>query len=92
MAFAGLERTNLIKDDERYGCLSSLWPAFVIKVVDILNSTVRLLTDRSISADLHTFTFTLRERLRTHKVFTKGHCFNLNYHKFSIKSYVFGVY
>ena len=34
----------------------------------------------------------LRERLRTHKVFTKGHCFYLNYHKFSIKSYVLDVY
>ena len=28
-----------------------------------------------------------RERLRTHKVFTKGQCFYLNYHKFYIKSY-----
>ena len=30
---------------------------------------------------------TLRERLRTHKVFKKDQCFYLNYHKFSIKSY-----
>ena len=35
---------------------------------------------------------TLRERLRTHKVFTKDQCFYLNYHKFSIKSYVLDVY
>ena len=35
---------------------------------------------------------TLRERLRTHKVFTKIQCFYLNYHKFSIKSYVLNVY
>ena len=34
----------------------------------------------------------LRERLRTHKVFTKDQCFYLNYHKFSIKSYVLEVY
>ena len=34
----------------------------------------------------------LRERLRTHKVFTKDLCFYLNYHKFSIKSYVLDVY
>ena len=34
----------------------------------------------------------LRERLRTHNVFTKGQCFYLNYHKFSIKSYVLDVY
>ena len=34
----------------------------------------------------------LRERLRTNKVFTKDHCFYLNYHKFSIKSYVLDVY
>ena len=34
---------------------------------------------------------TLRERLRTHKFFTKDQCFYLNYHKFSIKSYVLDV-
>ena len=34
----------------------------------------------------------LRERLGTHKVFTKDQCFYLNYHKFSIKSYVLDVY
>ena len=34
----------------------------------------------------------LRERLRTHKVFTKDQCFYLNHHKFSIKSYVWDVY
>ena len=34
---------------------------------------------------------TLRERLRTHKVFTKDQYFYLNYHKFSIKS-CFDVY
>ena len=33
-----------------------------------------------------------RERLRTHKVFTIDQCFYLNYHKFSIKSYVLDVY
>ena len=31
---------------------------------------------------------TLREGLRTHKAFTKDQCFYLNYHKFSIISYV----
>ena len=34
----------------------------------------------------------LLERLRTHKVFTKDQRFYLNYHKFSIKSYVLDVY
>ena len=34
----------------------------------------------------------LRERLRTHKVFTKDQCFYLNYHKISIKSYVLDMY
>ena len=34
----------------------------------------------------------LRERLHTHKVFTKDKCFYLNYHKFSIESYVVDVY
>ena len=35
---------------------------------------------------------TLRERLRTHKVFTKDQCLYFNYHQFSIKSYVLDVY
>ena len=34
----------------------------------------------------------LRERFRTHKVFTKDQCFYLNHHKFSIKSFVLDVY
>ena len=34
----------------------------------------------------------LRDCLRTHKDFTKDQCFYLNYHKFSIKSYVLDVY
>ena len=34
----------------------------------------------------------LRERLDTHKIFTKDQCFHLHYHKFSIKSYVLDVY
>ena len=33
----------------------------------------------------------LRERLRTHKTYTKDQSFYLNYHKFSIKSYVLEV-
>ena len=36
--------------------------------------------------------YSLRKGLRTHKVFTKGQYFYLNYHKFSIKSYVLDVY
>ena len=36
--------------------------------------------------------YPLRECLRTHTVFTKDHSFYLNYHKFSIKSYVLDVY
>ena len=34
----------------------------------------------------------LRERLRTNSVFTIDQSFYLNYHKFSIKSYVLDVY
>ena len=34
----------------------------------------------------------LREWLRTHKVFTKDKCFHLSYRKFSIKSYVLDVF
>ena len=36
--------------------------------------------------------YSLRERLRIHKDFTKDHYFYINYHKFSIKSYVLDVY
>ena len=39
-----------------------------------------------------TLNIALRERLRTHKVFRKDHCFYFNYHKFSIKSYVLDVF
>ena len=34
----------------------------------------------------------LRERLHTHKSFTKDQCFYLNYRKFSLESYVLDVY
>ena len=37
------------------------------------------------------FPKSITERLSTHKVFTKDQCFYLNYHKFSIKSYVLDV-
>ena len=37
-------------------------------------------------------TYPLRERLRTHKVFTKDQYFYINCHEFSIKSYVLDVY
>ena len=37
-------------------------------------------------------TSSLRERLHTHKVFTKKKCFYRIHHKFSIKSYVLDVY
>ena len=44
------------------------------------------------SLNVNILEMTLRERLRTHKVFTKDQRFYLNYHKFSIKSYVVDVY
>ena len=56
MARAILEITDLIKDDERYGRLSSLRPTFVTKIMDMLD-TVRRLTVRALSADLHDLTF-----------------------------------
>ena len=59
-------------------------------------SSVRLLTflnDISEAEKQNFFIFyTLRERLRTHIVFTIDQYFNLTYHNFSIKSYVVGVY
>ena len=66
MAWAILERTDLIKDDERYGRLSSLRPTYVTKVVDMLD-TVKRLTVRTISADLYTFTFTVQKTIRIKK-------------------------
>ena len=66
MTWAILERTDLIKDDERYGRLSSLRPTYVTKVVDMLD-TVRRLTVRTISADLHTFRFTVQKTIRIKK-------------------------
>ena len=66
MAWAILERTDLIKDDERYGRLSSLRPTYVTKVVDMLD-TVRRLKVRTISADLHTFTFTVQKTIHIKK-------------------------
>ena len=58
MAWAILERTDLIKDEERYGLLSALRPTFMTKNKDMLD-TVRRLTVRAtcISAALHIFTF-----------------------------------
>ena len=44
------------------------------------------------SLNVNILEMTLRERLRTHKVFIKDQCFYLNYHKFSIKLYVVDVY
>ena len=54
-----------------------------------MNSFDRLFMDRPVEPPLGS---ALRERLRTHKVFTKDQCFYLNYRKFSIKSYVLDVY
>ena len=46
----------------------------------------------SLTARPQRLLYSLRERLRTHKVFTKDQCFYLNYYKFSIQSYVLDVY
>ena len=45
-----------------------------------------------LSLRVENVTTTLREHLRTHKIFTKDQCFYLNYSKFSIKSYVLDMY
>ena len=57
---------------------------------DHINSKVNI-ANRNLGIIFRTFT-SLRERLRTHKVFTKYQCFYFNYHKLSIKSYVLDVY
>ena len=43
-------------------------------------------------SEYHAAMASLRERLRTHKVFKKDQWFYLNYHKLSITSYVLDVY
>ena len=66
---------------------------FLARFVQTVQIQIRLLLE-----GLHCLPFllypldALRERLRTHKVFQKDQCFYLNYHKFSIKSYVLDVY
>ena len=50
----------------------------------LLNLAIKLWGEDKLS-------ISLRERLRTHKFFTKDQCFYLNYHKFFIKSYVLDV-
>ena len=53
----------------------------------------KALTEENLSVgSLNVLDMSLRERLRTHKVFTKDQWFYLNYYKFSIKSYVVDVY
>ena len=49
------------------------------------------LEQRGHAIDVSVQRFTLRERLRTHKVFIEDQCFYLNYHNISIKSYVVNV-
>ena len=48
--------------------------------------------DREVQGSNPTTAVSLRERLLTHKFFTKDQCFYLNYHKFSIKSNLLNVY
>ena len=55
-------------------------------------SLIRIFVVHMKKGKLNAICYPLRERLRTHKVFTKYQCFYLNYHKFSIKSYVLDVY
>ena len=67
--------------------------AVLMTITGFFIGGVANLVSAAVSADLgESAILTLRERLRTHKVFTKDQCFYLNYHKFSIKSYVLDVY
>ena len=61
---------------------------FLIELFIVKSSVLHIMTFVKITE----FDRSLCERLRTHKVFQKDQCFNLNYHKFSIKSYVLDVY
>ena len=58
--------------------------------LNLINLFLSIITLRVHHGDSHMSS--LRESLRTHKVFTKDQCLNLNYRKFSIKSYVLDVY
>ena len=60
------------------------------KVIIIIIITIKERSGERVSQSI--MSIALRERLRIHKVFTKYQCFYLNYHKFSIKSYVLDVY
>ena len=61
-------------------------------VEDNLLEYKQIITFLSFGENKHLAIDALRERLRTHKVFTKDQWFYFNYHKFSIKSYVLDVY
>ena len=61
---------------------------FLIELFTMKSSVLHIMTFVKITE----FDRSLCERLRTHKVFQKDQCFNLNYHKFSIKSYVLDVH
>ena len=55
-----------MKDDERYGCLSSLRPTFVTKVKDMLDAD-RLLTVRPMSEDIDISMFTAHKNINIKK-------------------------
>ena len=59
-----------------------------VAMCDLLHDVETIIISPSLTDNCNS----LRERLRTHKVFTKDQCFYLNYHKFYIKSYVVDVY
>ena len=66
--------------------------AFLVRIWRILMDILNVLFYGELMVAKTKRHCSLRERLRTHKVFTKRPVFYLNYHKFSIKSYVLDVY
>ena len=69
---------------------------FLSNSIAFINSSIRIAEENLVFEYLYvqsdTYSSSLRERLRTHKVFTKDQCFYLSYHKLSTKSYVLDVY
>ena len=53
-------------------------------ILTVLKLSARIKGEDGTKADTNNEN-ALRERLRTHKFFTKDQCFNLDYRKFSIK-------
>ena len=65
---------------------------FNLSLSSLITLVVKRKFTRTFIVSVRRRSSSLRERLRTHKVFTKDQYIYLNYHEISIKSYVVDVY